>query len=423
MCDTIAGELLMCFHQTDPAGASLREMITMNQVPHVHLIEDLGGRLARAGLSMRRGIDFLFYRLEVPVGQEDFKVNYLQFFYKIAIFQAMQQGQMNFTTHNDVLFRSDYHFQVVPHSILSLATLAAPAGVAFTFAPTHDDYKKKLGLSTAGAIGDGRKVLIVDSGVDSTSAYGVVDQKNFVNPTNPDDATDDNGHGTVVASIIHDLCSGAELVIYKVADQKGRASEWDTLAALAAQSGADVVNISLAFGLPSWNTATCGRESQSSRSAVFEAMINQLGDAPDGPLIVAAAGNESRTELSFPARYKGVVAIESVDLSGTLSDFSNHATTDNEGNAHSSVFVLPGGQQPQNAQPTEYVGTSADGTQRCGTSFAAAYASGLIAALWSEPQHSGKDRTQLLDHLRSMADKKLPNYDPLTHGNGLMLFG
>jgi subtilisin family serine protease len=422
MCDTIAGELLMCFHHTDPAGASLREMIATNQVPHVRLVEDLGGRLARAGLPMRRGIDFLFYRLEVPVGQEDFKVNYLQFFYKAALFEALHRGSMDFVTHNDVLSRSDYHFQVVPHSILSLATPVAPAGVPFQFATTHDDYKQRLGLSTAGGAGDGRKVLVIDSGVDSASAYGVVDQKNFVDPAKPNDATDDNGHGTVVASIIHDLCPAAELVIYKVADQKGRASEWDTLAALAARSGAHVVNISLAFGLPSWNTATCGRESQSSRSAVFEALINQLGDAPHGPLIIAAAGNESRAELSFPARYKGVVAIESVDLSGRLSEFSNHATTDNEGNAHPSVFVLPGGQQPKNAQPTEYVGTSADGTQHCGTSFAAAYASGLIAALWSEPPHSGKSREELLDHLRGAADKKIPNYDPSIHGNGLMLF-
>src|SRR5205814_4105514 len=235
--------------------------------------------------------------------------------------------------------------------------------------------------------------------------------------------TDDYGHGTAVTEIIHDLCPTAEFIIYKVADAHGRASEWDTLAAIAVQSDAAIANISLAFGLEGGTCPHCGRESKNSRSAVFENMVRQLDKADDGPLIVAAAGNEALTELSFPARYDNVLAIESINKARELSQFSNRATIDQEGKNHQNVFVLPGGEKPAGAlQPTEYVGTSSAGQEYYGTSFAAAYASGLIAALWSQPAHSSDDRQQLLDHLRANADQSLPNYDYTIHGNGLMQF-
>jgi hypothetical protein len=86
------------------------------------------------------------------------------------------------------------------------------------------------------------------------------------------------------------------------------------------------------------------------------------------------------------------------------------------------VFVLPGGEKSSNAYPTEYIGTSASGDYYYGTSFSTAYASGIIAALWSDPANSSKDSTQLLAHLRKNADKKLPNYASSTHGNGMMKF-
>ena len=44
--------------------------------------------------------------------------------------------------------------------------------------------------------------------------------------------TDENGHGTVIAQILHDIAPEANLIVYKVADADGRVSEWDTIAAL-----------------------------------------------------------------------------------------------------------------------------------------------------------------------------------------------
>jgi subtilisin family serine protease len=153
-------------------------------------------------------------------------------------------------------------------------------------------------------------------------------------------------------------------------------------------------------------------------------MIEQLVKNGNGPLLLAAAGNQGAQELSFPARFSQVIAIASINLAGELSAFSNRGTTAHKDNSvHPNVFVLPGGEKLQgNSTATEYIGISPTGTEHYGTSFSTAYASGLIAALWAEPQHSGKDRDRFLDHLRLNADKNLPDYNSATHGNGMMRF-
>jgi hypothetical protein len=422
MCDTIPGELLVCFHRDDRAADDLIETIHNGRVSHVRVIEELGYRVTRAGLPMRTGLKFTFYKLGVPPGDEAFKINYLQFYYKWALLDALNTGRMSMSSHGHVLNASNHHFQVVPHSILSIrATAPAVAsGIGFSFTQTHDAYRKMIGWQAGSATSPGKRVLILDTGLDPAITCKLVDQKNFVDDSKPADASDDNGHGTAVGSIVTDLCPSVELVIYKVADASGRASEWDTLAALAARSGADVINISLSFGLPDRICSHCGRESHSSRSAVFENMIDQLDELPDGPLMIAAAGNDGLSELSFPARFENVLAIESVNLASDLSEFTNRAATDHQGNNHRNVFVLPGGETTQNTTPTEFIGTSTSGSQFYGTSFSTAYASGLISALWSQPLHAAKDRPQLLDHLRTNADNSLPSYSYTTHGNGMM---
>jgi subtilisin family serine protease len=423
MCDTIAGELLVSFHETDVAAKTLIEDIRVGRIPHVRLIDDLRARFARMNLSMRRNMGFEFCRLGVPPGQEAFKINYLQFFYKHAVLAALGSGRMGPVTHQSVLSYSNFHLQVVPHSILSIRSTSSLApGIGFSFTQTHTDYKKILGWKASTTSSGIKRVLVLDTGLDANTHCAVISRTNFVDDAKANDVTDDHGHGTAVVSVINDLCPSAGFIVYKVADANGRASEWDTLAALAADTGADVVNISLAFGLPDTLCAFCGRESHSSRSAVFENMIGQLSSATNGPLMVAAAGNDALPTLSFPARFSHVIAIISANKAKELSSFTNHGAVDHVGDPHRNVFVLPGGEKQQNLDPTEYVGTSASGQLWWGTSFAAAYASGLIASLWSQSAHAAINSGQLLDHLRRNADTSLPKFSQTTHGNGLMRF-
>ncbi|HEX6901820.1 MAG TPA: S8 family serine peptidase [Thermoanaerobaculia bacterium] len=395
-------------------------MIRREEVSHVQWIENLEDKLHGLDLAVREDLQFRFVRVRVPEGEEQFKVNYLQFYYKAMTAGALLRRDLDPERHGDLLFNSGFHFQAVPNSVLSVTAGAAP-GVGFNFSPYHTRYRTKLGWNAA-QVGFGKKVMVLDTGVDPAFQQNILSRKNFVDPASPGNVDDDHGHGTAVASIIGDLCPTADFIIYKVADGNGRASEWDVLAALAADGPAEIVNISLAFGLQDTHCPRCGRESRSSRSAVFETLIHDLEEKDAGPLVVAAAGNKKDTSLAFPARFKDVVAIASINDAGDLSDFTNRSVTDHEGNPHQNVFVLPGGEKVANNNPSEYVGDSAAGHQFWGTSFSAAYASGLIAGLWSRPEHAGKDRQDMLKHLRNKADAGHPTYVASTHGNGLMRF-
>src|SRR5262249_46335776 len=91
-------------------------------------------------------------------------------------------------------------------------------------------------------------------------------------PTVVDDVS---GHGSVVASIIHDIVPNAEFTILKVGDHNP-IPEWHVLSALIAAYDEDVVNMSLSFGLATRDCHVCGRhQTSSSRSAVFEQAIDE----------------------------------------------------------------------------------------------------------------------------------------------------
>lgn len=414
MCDTIAGELLVCFHHSDAAGHALIEKVRGSRIEHVEFVESLGDKLGSLGLKPRACIEFEFLRLRVPVGSEAFKINYLQFFYKHELLQALGNGTMSPVTHGEVLGCSNYHLQIVPHGVLSVATPA----IAFQFdAIQHATYTSLLNVNASPGNGKDRAITILDSGIERSASFRIAMERNFVDPTKANDASDDLGHGTAVASIIQDLCPGAYLNVFKVVDDNGRASEWDTLAALAAQTTAHVVNMSLSFGLDPVTLRACGRESRQSRSAVFENMVDQVLTDISAPVIVAAAGNAGTNELSFPARFGGVMAVAAVNGSKALSRFSNSSVVDQNGNPHDEVFVAPGGDDPV---PAESVGHSNRSKAYWGTSMAAAYATGLVARVWSEPRHAAKDRRAIVNYLKHRADTSFPAYKSASHGNGFI---
>lgn len=423
MCDTIAGQLLVCFDDADTAGHALIDDIRNGNIPHVSVLESLESRLARFHLKPRSSLGFRFFRLEVPPGEEAFKINYLQFFYKHAVLAAIARRDLP----DHVLSYSNLHFHVSPHFVLSVADVAARRReqTAFTFDERHARNREALRMAP-GRHGQGRRVLILDTGVDDLEAYNVRGGVNFVGPGQKDDLTDDHGHGTAIASIVHDLGPAAELVVYKVADAEGRASEWDTLAGLAADSGADVVNMSLAFGLRGRTCAACGRQSTASRSGVFEAMLAQLERVEHRPIVVAAAGNDAERRLAFPARFASVLAAVAIDSAGRIARFSNRSNRTQEDRVHENVFVLPGGETEPDGTASEYVGRSGDGTLHWGTSMASAYATGVLAALWASDAHAHATSAELLAVLRDRAAadarRSLPGFATETHGNGRLLY-
>jgi subtilisin family serine protease len=425
MCDHVAGELLFGFHRDDSAAALLIEWINGGEISHVKVLESLETKLEKLGLNPRRDLTFRFLKLGVPHGQEAFKIGFLHFWYKHALRIESSYGRFNPETnpvHREIENRSDFHPQIAQNGLLSTAgpTASPKPGTRFTFDATHTTYKAQVGWPGGTLDGAGRRILVVDTGVDSAASYNVVDGRNFLDDRQKLDVSDEHGHGTAMTSIIHDVAPGAEVVVYKAGDGKGIASEWSLLAALQADSGAHIVNVSLQFGMGELMCRSCGRASHSTRSGLFENMLGQLKASPDAPVLVAAAGNAGLTELSYPARYDSVVAVESVDSAGALARFSNRSTTNHENNLHQHVFVMPGGRGHPGLALSEYVGRSAGGALQGGTSAAAAYASGLIARIWSTPPHTASTRTGILTYLALQASRNLPDYLQATHGNGLM---
>src|SRR5258707_1857582 len=171
-------------------------------------------------------------------------------------------------------------------------------------------------------------VAILDTGLDNTKGFNVQAECDFTVSGTGSTAKDDHPleHGTAIAEIIADFCPKAPLVIYKVADSTGRASELDTIAALVADSGAGIINMRLGLGLGDTKCPRCGRESHSSRAAVFENALDQVSDA--GAIVLAAAGNDSLSELDYPARFASALAVASVTEKYALSTFTNSGTTD-----------------------------------------------------------------------------------------------
>ncbi len=168
-------------------------------------------------------------------------------------------------------------------------------------------------------------IAILDTGIDTTNddiMGKVIYQHDYINDDS--DATDDNGHGTAVASIIGADNDGvgltgaaydAELMILKVLDENGGGSS-DVIATAityAVEHGADIINMSLG-----------GKVGTS--VACLEAL--QYADN-NGVLVVIASGNESASEPAPPSiaaqEIDGILAVGAIDIDGLIADFSNDA--------------------------------------------------------------------------------------------------
>jgi hypothetical protein len=426
MCDYIAGELILCFPKVDTAAQQLMEDIRGGLIEHVSYLESLEQKLARLSLTPDDDLEFQFHRVAVPAGEEHWKVTYLQFFYKHKLLEALGTEQLT-PQFRAALSRSDYQFTAAPNSILSLASTPlgreAVKAVNFTFSKFHTQYKKLIGIpaelpSDLGQI----TITIVDSGISDDVNFQPADKRNFVDPEHPTEVTDEHGHGTVIALMLRDLAPNAHLVVYKVADASGRVSEWDTLAALAVCAKVHVINLSLQFGLENRVCEVCGRESHRSRSAVFENMVGQFEKRRSRSLLIGAAGNDGLDRLAFPARFGTLLAIGAINSKGELSRESNFGKQYIEAGTQDSRFVCPGGDDA--TDPPETVGSfgKKDALYWHGTSFAAAYASGVAANLLA--RYAGQDRKYdaILNELRKNVSKTLVDYDNNKegYGHGLM---
>jgi thermitase len=202
-------------------------------------------------------------------------------------------------------------------------------------------------------------VAVLDTGVDRNHPDL---QGSFVegwDAVNEDaDANDDHGHGTLVAGVIAarsnnglggvGACSQCSLMPVKVigADGAGTAADIAEGIVWAADHGARVINMSFVMSGSDYGVAAALEHARSK-----------------GALIVAAAGNNGSADATFPASQPGVVSVTGTDASDSRYQWASYGSW--------VTLAAPGC-----SQSTQAGGGYAD---FCGTSSAAAFASGIAA--------------------------------------------
>ncbi|MEV4254486.1 S8 family serine peptidase [Spirillospora sp. NPDC049652] len=211
--------------------------------------------------------------------------------------------------------------------------------------------------------GDGIKVAVVDSGIETTNPQL---RGKVVGRFGPDDGSvrDCPGHGTPVAGIIaasdmrrknvpfFGVAPDVRLLDAKFTSSESSDNDKNLAQAIkwSVDKGARVINVSVDSPETPWL-----------RQAVRYAQAHDV-------LIVAAAGNakdQSKALPAYPADYQGVLSVAAVDAQGSISNFSN---------IRSRIDVSAPGQGVTSIFGKGYAVGSLDGT-----SFGAPYAAGIAA--------------------------------------------
>ncbi len=172
-----------------------------------------------------------------------------------------------------------------------------------------------------GADGNGVKVAVIDTGIDTSNTdlksgnhIKVLYTSSFRS------GEDDHGHGTHCSGIVGALdnelgglgvAPEVQLISIKAADAEGSFSGSDIAEGIQKAIDNKVDIISMSFG-------------GSRASDPINAKIQAARDR--GILCVAAAGNERTSSKRYPAAYPGVLSVGAYDRFGNLASYSNYGS-------------------------------------------------------------------------------------------------
>lgn len=195
----------------------------------------------------------------------------------------------------------------------------AQAAAIQEFVPWGVQATGALSVIRSGNTGKGVRVAVVDTGID----YRHRDLKecyrgghDFV--AGDTDPFDEHGHGTHCAGIVAaaqngkgvvGIAPGADLYAVRVMDRGGKGYYSDVIAGIewAVQQHMDVVSLSLGSYLP---------------SRTLEALCGAAEKA--GVVLVAAAGNDGKLLVMYPAKYPSTLAVSALDPDGNVAAYSNY---------------------------------------------------------------------------------------------------
>ena len=286
------------------------------------------------------------------------------------------------------------------------------------------------------------KVAIIDTGVDpSLLPYSnSLHHRQFA--TDKPDAIgttpyDNVGHGTTVAYIVNQIAPAASILSVKMMDRGGNVGGLIAAIFLAeAEFKPDIYNLSLAVSCDLDTCGSCGNP----LGPAGAINANQLGLLfglidkreiyfNDKPLLVAAAGNGSRS-IMMPASFPNALAVGSYDL-----DVSALAPYSRYNSVFQDRFILaPGGLDEQKKAFGRATGNNFKrvGELFYGTSFSTAFVTG-IAARYLCTTKGGPcvrgplppkttTREYLMQRLAGDANITIQNYSPQSHGMGVVRY-
>lgn len=232
--------------------------------------------------------------------------------------------------------------------------------------------------------GDGVVVAVLDTGVaydaPDLASTNFVPGYDFIN--NDNEPIDDAGHGTHVTGTIAQSTNNDEgvagvafdcsIMPVKVLDADGSGSLSALIDGLHYASNNDVDVISMSLGFP-----------LRVKADNLPGLIPALDDADSkGIVIVAAAGNDGRSKIGYPAAYEKCIAVGATRYDGDRAYYSNYGTT--------LDIMAPGGDvtidQNEDGSPDGILQNTFDETGfgywwYQGTSMATPHVSGVAALL------------------------------------------
>ncbi|MBU6140644.1 MAG: S8 family serine peptidase [Proteobacteria bacterium] len=295
------------------------------------------------------------------------------------------------------------------------------------------EYKAQWGLETINAAeayallaknsktvaGDGIKIAFIDSGVQTNhveisgnyTSTGSYDYQN-----SDSDPSDDNGHGTHVASTaagvkdssgMHGVAYDATIIAEKVLNASGSGFSGNAANGItgAVTAGAKVINLSIG--------------SSSDVGLYFKTALTTAKNSD--VLSVAASGNDTALQPDYPAYYASdsslagyVLAVGALAYDGSIASYSSYC-----GDAKSYCLFAPGGSNdgdPAHAIYGAFMG-SAYGTKN-GTSMAAPHVAGAAAVI--RGAWTFLTAPQVSQILLQTANSSFSGYDETIYGQGIL---
>jgi thermitase len=168
----------------------------------------------------------------------------------------------------------------------------------------------------------GVRVGVIDTGIDQAHpdlSGQTVACARFEDVLIPNGCADDNGHGTHVTGTIAakanngigiaGVAFNADLVVCKALDEFGSGALGDVASCIdwVASQGARIISMSFEGG----------------PALTLQDAVTAAWDDGNGPLLVAAAGNQGGETLAYPAAYPEVVSVAATDRADARAEFSN----------------------------------------------------------------------------------------------------